>query len=112
MLKKFKSLIFLSLTSLSLISGTTAYAAQGTWFSSFQFDANGVSEVGTTNAYTEVGHFAFRVVRANGAWIGYSTHTIGPHQSASNNYWGQPALDRQGQVIINGRYWHTPWFDS
>ena len=112
MLKKFKSLIILSLASLSLIYGTTAFVAQGSQFSNFQFDANGVSGVGTSNAFTEVGHFTFRVVRANGDWIGYSNHTIGPHQSASNNYWGQPALNRQGQVIINGRYQHTPWFDS
>ncbi|MBF9683432.1 MULTISPECIES: hypothetical protein [Streptococcus] len=112
MLRKFKSLIFLSLASLSLISGTAAFAAQGSWFSNFQFDVNGVSGVGTSNSFNEVGHFTFRVIRADGSWIGYSNHTIGPDQSASNSYWGQPALDRQGQVIINNRYWHTPWFNS
>lgn len=51
MLKKFKSLIFLSLALLSLISGTTAFAAQVSWFSNFQFAANGVSVVGTSNAF-------------------------------------------------------------
>lgn len=112
MLKKFKLLVLLSLSSIFLVSGSVAFAAQGSWFSNFQFDANGLSGVGTSNLNTVVGHFTFRVVRATGEWIGYSNHTIGPHQSASNSYWGQPGLDRQGQVIINSSYWHSPWFDS
>ncbi|BDD39572.1 hypothetical protein [Streptococcus ruminantium] len=110
MLKKVRLLAILSLSVVFLFCSGSVFAAQGSWTSSFQFDFNGVSEVGTTNAFSETGHFTLRVVRATGQWIGHSNHTLGPHQSAANSFWGQPGLDRQGQVIINSRYWHTPWF--
>lgn len=89
---------------------SSVLAAQGSWYSKFQFDNDGVSNVGTSNSYNETGHFTFRVVRATGAWIGMKNYTIAPNKSAATSFWGQPFLDRQGQVIINSRYWHSPWF--
>ncbi|WP_270345981.1 hypothetical protein [Enterococcus thailandicus] len=67
---------------------TTVYAAQGNWTSSWQWDANGVSGVGTANAQNETGHYNLRVVRAGGAWIGDKSVTLSPNQSASADFWG------------------------
>lgn len=91
---------------------TTVYAAQGNWTSSWQWDANSVSGVGTANAQNETGHYNLRVVRAGGAWIGDKSVTLSPNQSASADFWGQPLLDRQGQVLIAPRYYHAPWFNA
>jgi hypothetical protein len=88
----------------------TAHAAQGNWVSTWQWDANGVSSVGTANATNETGNFTFRVVRAGGAWIGNQNVTLRANQSSSASFWGQPFLDRQGQVLIAARFWHAPWF--
>lgn len=91
---------------------SAVYAAQGNWESSWQWDANGVSSVGTANAQNETVHYSLRVVRAGGAWIGNKNVTLGPNQSSSSSFWGQPLLDRQGQVLIAPRFYHAPWFDA
>lgn len=66
----------------------------------------------TVNAQNEKGHYNLRVVRAGGVWIGDKSVTLSPNQSASADFWGQPLLDRQGQVLIVPRYYHAPWFNA
>lgn len=108
-----KNLLGLLVLALFFISGATSvYAAQGNWTSTWQWDANGVSGVGTSNAQNETGHYSLRVVRGGGAWIGNQNAVLGPNQSSSAQFWGQALLDRQGQVLIAPRFYHAPWFNA
>lgn len=108
---KITAIIF-TMIAVTTLTAIPTLAAQGTWASAFQWDANGVSSVGTTNSYPDQGHFQLRVVRATGDIIGNETHVLKEHQSASATFWGQPFLDRQGQVLCSPQYWHSPWFDA
>ncbi len=108
-----RKIFCLLVLGLFFVSGiTSVHAAQGNWSSSWQWDANGVSGVGTSNAQNETGHYSLRVVRAGGSWIGNKSVVLGPNQSSSAQFWGQPLLDRQGQVLIAPRFHHVPWFNS
>lgn len=71
-----------------------------------------MSDVGTTNAYNESGHFQLRVVSAGNNIIGNHTVVLKPHQSASRTITGQALREKQGQVLCSPQYWHTPWFNS
>ena len=50
-------------------------------------------------------------MRANGATIGSKTVRIGTNKSDVHICWGQPALDRYGEVITSSTS-HDPWFNS
>ena len=110
-MKKKLSLMILGLLVIFSLSLPSVQAAQGTWNSSWQWDANGVSSIGTANAQNESGYFSLRVIRAGNQFIGNKNVLLAPNQSASTSFWGQPLLDRQGQVLVSDRYYHTPWFD-
>lgn len=109
-----KKRIFLVISSLFLVLIFTpilALSARGTWNSKWLFDRNGYSEIGTGNASSENGHFSLRVIRGDNQWIGNRNVVLGPNQQVSAGFWGQPFLDRKGQVIIAARYYHSPWFN-
>ncbi|HEM3598907.1 TPA: hypothetical protein ACGO1J_002048 [Streptococcus suis] len=102
----------MSLAIFSSIIGTAApvLAASGNWTSVIQWDANGVSETGTVNRSGST-TFTLKVMRANGATIGSKTVRIGTNKSDVHICWGQPALDRYGEVITSSTS-HDPWFNS
>lgn len=110
MKKKFSLGVLIVLTSLSILI-SPAQAAQGNWSSAWAYDLNGVSSVGTTNAYTSAGWFQLRVVRGGGAHVGNYSVQLSPHQSASQNFWGAIG-DKQGQVLCSPQYFHVPHFNS
>ncbi|MGF3195474.1 hypothetical protein [Facklamia sp. P13055] len=102
----------MSVAVFSCIIGTAvpALAASGHWKSVIQWDANGVSETGSVNR-SSITTFTLRVMRANGDIIGTKTVRIGKNKSDVHVCWGQPALDRYGEVI-NSSPVHDPWFNS
>lgn len=110
MKKKWLGVLFLTIMLFTVVP--IGHASQGNWVSRWQWDANGASGVGTANAQNETGHYTLRVIRAGGSWIGNKNVVLGKNQSASATFWGQPLLDRQGQVLIAARYWHAPWFNA
>ncbi|MEY8463758.1 hypothetical protein [Streptococcus merionis] len=104
----------MSVVAFSCIIGTTApvlaASASGNWTSAIQWDANGVSETGTVNR-SDTRSFTLKVMRANGDTIGSKTVRIGKNKSDVHICWGQPALDRYGEVITSSQS-HDPWFNS
>lgn len=97
--------------SLFFVSTMPAFASKGTWSSAFKYDINGITSVGTTNAYTAGGNFQLRVVYATGNHVGNKSYYLGVNKSASATFTGTIARDKQGWVLCSSQYYHSPWFE-
>lgn len=102
--------------SLLLISTIPAFAAQGVWNSTFKYDINGISSVGTANSGTannpsEGGNYQLRVVYATGTIVGNKSYYLGANKSASSTFYGTPSRDKKGIVLVSPQYFHAPWFE-
>lgn len=105
--------LFSLLTFVTLIYTATSVAAasaKGNWTSAIRWDANGVSETGTVNR-RNLNTFILKVKRANHDTIGTKTVTIKKNSKDVHICWGQPGLDRYGQVLTSCQA-HDPWFNS
>lgn len=111
-MKKRFSVGVLSLVAILSLAVAPAFAAQGTWVSAWDYDVNGMSDIGTANSYTEKGYFQLRVVAAGNNIVDNYTVLLEPHQSAERTAVGKPLSDKQGQVLCSAQYWHSPWFNS
>ena len=113
-MKKRIMIALMSVIAFSCLIGAAvpvlAASASGGWTSVIQWDANGVSETGTVNRSAAT-NFTLKVMRANGDTIGSKTVRIAKNHSDVHICWGQPALDRYGQIITSSQA-HDPWFDS
>ena len=110
-MKKRLSLVLVSLLAFVLTIGLSqsAMAASGDQKSVIQWDANGVSQTGATNRSSAT-RFNLRVMRANHSTIGQKTVTIGKNRQDYHTAWGQPALDRYGEVRTACPN-YDPWFN-
>jgi len=108
--RKYFYSIIKCICTLGVAAPALAASASGNWTSSIQWDANGVSETGTVNRSSST-TFTLRVMRANGDTIGTKTVRIAKNYSDVHICWGQPALDRYGEVITSSSA-HDPWFNS
>lgn len=93
-----------------ILVSPSVYAVKGHWESDWAWDGDGHSVVGTANASDDTGEFTLRVVRGGNKWIGYKNVRLKPNQSSEAGFWGQPFLDRRGEVLISPSYYHAPWF--
>jgi hypothetical protein len=108
-LKKVGLSLFVAV-GLLFLSGFGVNASTGNWKSAWGWDLNGVSSVWTANADSQTKDVTLKVVRGSGALIGQKSGQIAENKTIEHTCWGQPLLDRQGQVFITGS--HVPGFNS
>ena len=92
---------------ISASSGASAF--HGVWASSYQWDANGTSNVWSTNWDTER-WVEVSVQRAGESSMGNKTIYLQEGQKNNLIMWGQPFLDRRGVVFHGGS--HGPGFNA
>ncbi len=114
MKKKFKkrSIVLLLLLAGFVSITPSVFAVQGSWYSAWGYDVNGVSSVGTTNAEPRALWFEFKVIRTNNSLQGHKNQQLGTHQSYTLTTSGSLFADKQGIVHVSPGYYHTPWFNA
>lgn len=115
-MRKIRNKLIAAMTVL-MISGSaiTAFAATnaivtGTWYSAYEADLNGVSQVGTKYLSAPAVYCDLAVLASNGNTIGTKHVAVGQNQTVEHTCWGDPFLARRGRVIITGQ--HSPWFNA
>lgn len=111
MKKMRKSLLTIGLTGLFLVGITIPVSAiTGSWTSSFGYDANGISKIGSSNAMTSSKWFQFQVRGAGGVVLSHSNKQLGSHQRYSENVYSAPLQQKQGAVSVSPDVSHVPFF--
>ncbi len=110
-MKRLRNIVVVLGVALIMFLPLSVSAAQGTWASSWGYDANGISGIGATNAMEGPYWYQFQVHGAGGVILSHSNHQIGAHQTYRTNHYSAPLQQKQGRISASPQVWFTPYFN-